>query len=72
MKKTQVTKPLGLIRKELQDNIVETINQSGLNLTLVSYILKEILEQVNATVIQQDNAEIAEYQAKLAENDEDV
>lgn len=61
-----ITKPLGLIRRELQDNIVKDINESGVPLSLVAYILRDILEQVNATVIQQDNAEISEYEAKLA------
>ena len=64
-------KPLGLVRKELQEKIVNAINESGLPLSMSAYILKDILDTVNATVVQQDSAEIAEYEAKLAESNKE-
>ena len=51
-------KPLGLVRKELQEKIVNAINESGLPLSMSAYILKDILDTVNATVAQQ-NATVA-------------
>lgn len=65
--KNQIIKPFGLIRKETQDTIVNTINESGLPLSVAMYILKDIMGQISVAVAQQENAEIAEYEAKLAE-----
>lgn len=67
--KNQITKPFGLIRKETQSTIVNTINESGLPLSVSMYILKDIMEQISVAVAQQESAEIAEYEAKLAELD---
>ena len=66
MNKETIQKPIGLVKKELTTNIVNAINESGLPLSFTVYILKEILDTINATVIQQENAEISEYEAKLA------
>lgn len=66
-KEIKIEKPLGLVRKELQEKIVNAINESGLPLSMIAYIMKDILDTVNATVAQQESAEIAEYEAKLAE-----
>lgn len=67
--KNQVMKPFGLIRKETQDTIVKTINECGLPLSVSMYILKDIMEQISVAVAQQESAEIAEYEARLAELD---
>jgi hypothetical protein len=66
MSKETMQKPLGLIRKELQEKIINAVNESGLPLSMSAYIVKEILDGINATVAQQESAEIAEYEAKLA------
>lgn len=65
MKNENIEKPLGLVRKELREKIVTAINESGLPLSMTAYILKDILEEVNVTVIQQDKKEIAEYQQEI-------
>ena len=70
-KEIKIEKPLGLVRKELQEKIVNAINESGLPLSMIAYIMKDILDTVNATVAQQESAEIAEYEAKLAESNKE-
>lgn len=64
--KKQIVKPLGLVRKEMQENIVKAINESGLPLSIVSYILKDMLNEINIAVAQQESAEISQYEAELA------
>ena len=64
--KQTLTKPLGLVRKELQENIIDAINESGLPLSMTAYIVRDILENINLAVTQQEKAEIDEYEAKLA------
>lgn len=70
-KEIKIEKPLGLVRKELQEKIVNAINESGLPLSMTAYIMKDILDTVNATVAQQESTEIAEYEAKLADSNKE-
>ena len=65
--KNDITKPFSVLRRELQETIVNAINSSNMPLSVSMYILKDIMEQVSVAVAQQENAEIAEYEAKLAE-----
>lgn len=65
--KNDITKPFSVLRRELQETIVNAINSSNIPLSVSMYILKDIMEQVSVAVAQQENAEIAEYEAKLAE-----
>lgn len=68
-KEKNVPKPLGLVRKELQETIINAINTSGLPLSMSAYIVKDIAEQVSAAAAQQESAEIAEYEAQLNSSD---
>lgn len=65
--KNDITKPFSVLRRELQETIVNAINSSNMPLSVSMYILKDIMEQVSVAVAQQESAEIAEYEAKLAE-----
>ena len=65
--KNNTAKPFSVLRRELQETIVNAINSSNIPLSVSMYILKDIMEQVSVAVAQQENAEIAEYEAKLAE-----
>ena len=67
--KNNITKPFSVLRRELQETIVNAINSSNMPLSVSMYILKDIMEQISIAVAQQENAEIAEYEAKLAESD---
>lgn len=67
--KNNTAKPFSVLRRELQETIVNAINSSNIPLSVSMYILKDIMEQVSVAVAQQENAEIAEYEAKLAESD---
>ena len=65
--KNDITKPFSVLRRELQETIVNSINSSNIPLSVSMYILKDIMEQVSVAVAQQEKAEVAEYEAKLAE-----
>lgn len=65
--KNDITKPFSVLRRELQETIVNAINSSNMPLSVSMYILKDIMGQISVAVAQQENAEIAEYEAKLAE-----
>ena len=67
--KNDITKPFSVLRRELQETIVNAINSSNIPLSVSMYILKDIMEQVSVAVAQQEKTEIAEYEAKLAELD---
>lgn len=67
--KNNTAKPFSVLRRELQETIVNAINSSNIPLSVSMYILKDIMEQVSVAVAQQESAEIAEYEAKLAELD---
>lgn len=66
--KNNTAKPFSVLRRELQETIVNAINSSNIPLSVSMYILKDIMEQVSVAVAQQESAEIAEYEAKLAES----
>lgn len=66
--KNNIEKPFSVLRRELQETIVNAINSSNMPLSVSMYILKDIMEQVSVAVAQQESAEIAEYEAKLAES----
>lgn len=66
--KNDITKPFSVLRRELQETIVNAINSSNMPLSVSMYILKDIMEQVSVAVAQQESAEIAEYEAKLADS----
>lgn len=66
--KNDITKPFSVLRRELQETIVNAINSSNMPLSVSMYILKDIMEQVSVAVAQQEKAEVAEYEAKLAES----
>lgn len=66
--KNNTAKPFSVLRRELQETIVNAINSSNMPLSVSMYILKDIMEQVSVAVAQQESAEIAEYEAKLAES----
>ena len=65
--KNDITKPFSVLRRELQETIVNAINSSNIPLSVSMYILKDIMEQISVAVAQQEKTEIAEYEAKLAE-----
>lgn len=65
--KNNTAKPFSVLRRELQETIVNAINSSNIPLSVSMYILKDIMEQVSVAVAQQEKAEVAEYEAKLAE-----
>lgn len=66
-----INKPMGLLKKEFIEKIVKDINDSELPLLVVSYILRDILHDVNNTMNQQDNAELSQYQAQLKSLEEE-
>lgn len=69
-KKETANKPFGLLRKELQETIVNSINSSGLPLSVCAYIVKDIAEQVSMAAVQQEEAEIADYKNRILEKEQ--
>ena len=53
--------------KQFKDTLIKTINEAGLPLPLVSFIIKDLLQEVEelrSRQLQQELAEMAEAQAK--------
>lgn len=53
--------------KQFKDTLIKTVNEAGLPLPLVSYIMKDLLQEVEelrSRQLQQELAEVAEAQAK--------
>ena len=62
----QITKPITVVRQEFIEKMVNEINTCGLPLFVVEPILKDLLNEVNATVKQQYEMEKAQYELALA------
>ena len=53
--------------KQFKDTLIKAVNEAGLPLSLVSYVMKELLqdvEEVRSRQLQQELAEAAEAEAK--------
>ena len=53
--------------KQFKDTLIKTVNETGLPLSLVSYVMKELLqdvEEVRSRQLQQELAEAAEAEAQ--------
>ena len=67
MEKTNIEKPLALKKEDLQNNLINLINNSGLPLFIVEYILKDLLQEIRTLNEQWVNPEKLRYQAALDE-----
>lgn len=67
MEKTNIEKPLALKKEDLQNNLINLINNSGLPLFIVEYILKDLLQEIRTLNEQWVNSEKLRYQAALDE-----
>ena len=63
----QVAKPISVAKTEFAKNIAQAINESGLPLFISSYILRDILTEVQQQAIQQEKIEEEEYKKNLKE-----
>ena len=61
-KENAVAKPLGVAREDFVKNVINAINNSQMPLILVSYLLKDILSEVESTILHQDSAEKSRYE----------
>ena len=62
----QIKKPISVTRQEFIEKIVEEINNCGLPLFVVEPILKDLLNEVSASVKRQYEIEKAQYEQALA------
>jgi hypothetical protein len=62
----QIKKPLSVVRQEFIEKIVEEINNCGLPLFVVEPILKDLLNEVSASVKKQYEIEKVQYEQALA------
>ena len=61
------SKNMELKLKQFKDTLIKTVNEAGLPLSLVSYVMKELLqdvEEVRSRQLQQELAEAAEAEAQ--------
>lgn len=66
-------KPITITRKEFIENIVETINDSGLPFFIIEPILKDLLDSVRQGAeaqLEKDRAAYQEYLREEAEKEE--
>lgn len=49
MNQTKIQKPLSILRQEFIENLVDTINHSGIPLLMVEPIVADVLTQVRRT-----------------------
>lgn len=67
MNNMNIEKPATIVVKELNESIAALINNSGLPFFVVSYILRDILNEVNVVSQKQLEADTKNYQKKLEE-----
>lgn len=65
MEKVNIEKPLVLKKEDLQSGIAQLINDSGLPLFIVEYVLKDLLQEVHTVNEQWVNSEKMRYKARV-------
>lgn len=65
MEKVNIEKPLVLKKEDLQSGIAQLINDSGLPLFIVEYVLKDLLQEVHTVNEQWVNSEKMRYKAQV-------
>lgn len=69
MEKTNIEKPLVFKKEDLQKGLTELINNSGLPLFIIEYILKDLIQEVHTLNEQWMNLERNRYQTTLAKKE---
>lgn len=60
-----ITKPISVAKTELMTALVEAVNNSGLPLCFVDYIVKDFSNSISNAAMQQAEKEINDYQGQL-------
>ena len=63
-----ISKPMILVREEVIDSLVATINNSGLPLFVIEPILKDLLNEVRIGVKKEYESEKSNYEKLLNDN----
>lgn len=62
--------PCSVLINETKNNIVNVINTSGLHLSILQYLIKDIYVEVNNAANELANKEKATYEASLTKENE--
>lgn len=65
----EIEKPASIVKKELNQNLIDVINDSKLPLFVVEYVLKDLLIQVHDLAKQQEEDDIEKYNKELEEQE---
>lgn len=57
-----IEKPYALRKREFTESIAKAINESGISLDIISYMLKETINEIDKIIYQQEMAELQQYQ----------
>ncbi len=65
MDENKIQKPISMVKQEFSEKIVDMINNSGLPIFLIEYVLKDIMNGVHAASVQQLETDTRIYQEQL-------
>lgn len=65
MDENKIQKPISMVKQEFSEKIVDMINNSGLPIFLIEYILKDIMNGVHAASVRQLETDTRIYQEQL-------
>lgn len=66
--KEKMNKPLTIIHEDFKQNLATLINNSGLPAFVIEPVLQNYLSEIRSIMQQQYNADIAEYEKQLQQN----
>ena len=63
--KNNIQKPISMIKNELTEQIVNSINQSGLPLCIIQLVIKDLYNDISKLAIEQEKQEILNYNQQM-------
>lgn len=64
-------KPISLVMEEFKQNMINTINKSGLHVSIIDTLLAQIYNEVHNTALQVAQREQSEYEAAKDKKEKD-
>lgn len=63
--KNNIQKPISMIKNELTEQIVNSINQSGLPLCIIQLVIKDLYNDISKLAAEQEKQEILNYNQQM-------
>ena len=63
--KNNIQKPISMIKNELTEQIVNSINQSGLPLCIIQLVIKDLYNDISKLAAEQEKQEILNYNQQI-------